>query len=164
MTSDTARSALLPSFGVLLLAVPAVGETIRVHSADCSALIRHVATPDAAYQPGVDVRGEPVVPADVGGLAMALPEVIDLVIGIDLADCIARRDGKTGRALLPASGEAKLGVLTIKGGATFWNGERIGPGEEAALAESCRTALAPPKESLPTAKPDQSAGRGAVDR
>lgn len=113
-----------------------------------------------AYQPGVDVRGNAVTPADVGTEAggpvgIAIPESIDIDIGIDLADRLGRRDQSAARALLPVEGRARLGVLTIKGSDAFWNGEKIAPRDQMALAESCRVALGGGDEVRPLPKPPE---------
>lgn len=44
---------------------------------DCRWLTRHIPDADVAYKPGVDVRGEPVVPADLGGgYDLELPKTV----------------------------------------------------------------------------------------
>jgi len=115
----------------------------------------------ATYQPGVDVRGRAVVPADLGAQsgstnAIVIPEAIDINIDIDLADWLGRRDRLASRALLPAQGRAQIGVLTIKGIDAFWNGEKIAPRDQVALAEACRKALGAGNQVLPVPKPSLS--------
>ena len=41
--------------------------TVAITRADCARLVAHRPAPDVAYQPGVDVYGREVVPADLGG-------------------------------------------------------------------------------------------------
>ncbi|TAN53703.1 MAG: hypothetical protein EPN26_06725 [Rhodospirillales bacterium] len=78
----------------LLLAAPAgAGETVRVTRQDCQRLIRHVPSADAAYQPGVDVKGRKVAPADLAGSGndiKLLPEVLQFNININPVDYQAR--------------------------------------------------------------------------
>lgn len=48
---------------------------VRVTDDDCRRVVRHVPAADVAYEPGVDVRGNSVVPADLSPRAdLALPE------------------------------------------------------------------------------------------
>ena len=123
------------------------------------------------YKPGVDVRGKPVVPADLGsGSAITIPDEINIQIGIDLADRLALRDARRTqpitpglpgtptppqpvRKVMPFEGKAAIGTLTIKGNEAFWNGERIAPQDEVLLAEVCRKGLTDAGVTLPTQKP-----------
>lgn len=59
---------------------------IKVNRRICDQLlVRHVPADDVAYQPGVDVDGNPVVPADVeGSVQLKLPQEITIPIEIDL--------------------------------------------------------------------------------
>lgn len=55
------------------------------NSALCRILERQGTVKGAAYEPGVDVRGKPVVPADVGGVsAFGLPDVITIPLDVSL--------------------------------------------------------------------------------
>lgn len=69
----------------LLLAGPsaAKAEIIVIGHDDCARLVPHEPSADVAYQPGVDVHGKSVAPADLpGSVQMDLPEtfVFDLTI------------------------------------------------------------------------------------
>ncbi|MBL8630975.1 MAG: hypothetical protein JNM81_15180 [Rhodospirillaceae bacterium] len=152
-----AKSVLRAAAMSLLIASTAHAETIVVRGSDCNRLVQAYKPGGADYVPGVDVRGKPVVSADAGGgYNMALPESIDIQIGVDLADRLARRDAKKTdakkntpatagqelqRKVLPYEGKAALGTLTIKGNEAFWNGERMLPQDQVALAEACRQSL-----------------------
>ncbi len=147
----------------------AYAEDVAVSAADCSKLVQHVPADDVTYKPGVDVHGKAVVPADLGGgTNITMPEQIDIQIGIDLADRLALRDAKqTGttpglpgtatptpvRKVLPYTGLAPIGVLTIKGNDAYWNGEPIAPQDEVKLAEACRKGMTAAGVTLPTLKP-----------
>jgi hypothetical protein len=158
-------------------ATRALAETIIVRGADCSRLVQQYNPGGADYVPGVDVRGKPVAPADVGGgyssggYNMTLPDTIDIQIGVDLADRLALRDAKKGdttknnpatrnndlqRKVMPFEGKAPLGTLSIKGNEAYWNGERLLPEDQVALAEACGQALKGSQgETLPTRKPNE---------
>ncbi len=122
----------------LLAATPhaaAHPRTVTITKADCSRLARHVPSADTAYRPGVDVRGKPVVPADLGGGAqIKLPEDITIAITVDIQE----------RFGIPANStlfepEAYIGNVTVKkDGATFFNGQPLGGEEQRALAHLCQ--------------------------
>ena len=165
--------SLLSVLGIAALssALSAELETITVYGPAGQRLVQHRPADDVTYKPGVDVRGKPVVPADLnssGGIT--LPEEIHIQIGIDLADRLARRRAGTPpapmpglpgppsaepvtRPVLPFEGKGHLGVLSVKGNDVFWNGERIAPQEELLLAEACRQGLKDAGVLLPAVKP-----------
>tara|TARA_R110000868_G_scaffold248788_4_gene505342 strand:+ start:148 stop:645 length:498 start_codon:yes stop_codon:yes gene_type:complete len=142
----------------------AQAETISLAASDCQRLVRHVPADDVTYKPGIDVRGKAVAPADLGGgYGIDIPEDIHIDIGIDLADRLGlREDLRSGddanapvvRKVLPYEGKAALGLVTIKGGDVFWNGERITSQDEAILAEACRQSLEEVGTILPIDKPE----------
>ena len=88
----------------LCLAPAAAGaETLVVSRQDCQRLVRHVPAADVAYQPGVDVQGRPVAPADLGGgLDLGLPESYSFDVEIQPLAYAARRRIATERAALAA--------------------------------------------------------------
>ena len=140
--------------------------TITVRGSECQRLVQHASTNDATYTPGVDVKGRAVAPADLdGGSNIALPEAIDIQIGVDLADRMSRRDAKNrssssaqnqvARKALPFEGKVPLGNITVKGQDVFWNGERMLPQDQALLTEACRLSMTKPAGStLPPSKPE----------
>ncbi len=166
--------SLLRVLGIAVssFASSAEADTLSVSGTACQRLVAHQPKDDVTYKPGVDVRGNPVVPADLnssGGIT--LPEEINIQIGIDLADRLARRGaGKTPapipglpgtplpdavtRPVLPFEGKGHVGVLSVKGNDVFWNGERIAPQEELLLAEACRQGLKDAGVLLPAHKPE----------
>ncbi|WP_404378892.1 hypothetical protein [Caenispirillum salinarum] len=90
--------------------------------------------PGVEYRPGVDVRGHPVAPADVGGgYGIDLPDEITIPITVDLAG--AWRDSTAAGTV---QAEALLGVVTIRDGMAFWNGKAIDAEGQADLREACR--------------------------
>ncbi len=70
---------------VLLLTVSAVPAFAQNDLALCKLRAQHVARADVAYQPGVDVNGNPVVPADVGSVSSIVPDIVRIPLNIDLA-------------------------------------------------------------------------------
>lgn len=149
------RLALAAAF-VLLASAPArAAETVTISTADCRRLVAHASSAD--YRAGVDVRGKPVVPADLNaGAAVDLPAVIEIPLAVD----VVRRlhgDGAPGNALPSArrgvEGKTPLGVLTIKGNDAFWNGTPLQSRDETLLAEACRSSLQARGIVLPAPKP-----------
>ncbi len=159
------------SFAVLVInatfaIASAHASTITVRGSECQRLVQHASTNDATYTPGVDVRGRAVAPADLnGGTNIALPEAIDIQIGVDLADRLSRRDAKNrssssaqsqvARKALPYEGKVPLGSITVKGQDVFWNGEQMLPQDQVLLTEACRLSMTKPGGStLPPSKPE----------
>lgn len=156
--------------GMTVSAEAAESKAVTLSKAACARLVQHVPSDDVTYKPGVDARGRPVVPADLGGgPSIVLPDEINIQIGIDLADRLALRDARRGtaptpglpgtptpaapvRKVLPFEGKAALSELTIKGNDAFWNGQRIAPQDEVMLAEACRQSL-DAMDAAPPTKP-----------
>jgi len=107
--------ALLP--GVEVLAQPA---TVTVNREDCQRLVRHVPAADVTYQPGVDVYGREVAPADLnGGVQIALPDTYSFDIEIQPIDFARRRQLDTQRAVLTqgiAANAAEAEALATEAG------------------------------------------------
>ena len=117
---------------------------LTITRADCQRLVRHLPAADVAYQPGVDVRGRPVAPADLGasepGAArpLALPQAVIIPIEVDLFD----------RFGIPAGGvnfeaDAFIGEVTVDlaTGEAFFNGQPLQSEAEAELAARCQRIL-----------------------
>ncbi|WP_147274870.1 hypothetical protein [Ferruginivarius sediminum] len=140
------RPPVTPTLGLALtLAVlqtvaspPTMGaeaRTIRVTKADCARLVKYVGAPDVEYEPGVDVRGNPVTPPDLyGGSKIELPETVTIPIEVDLFD----------RLNLPSDrryeGDVQVGTVRIdvKDGHATFNGQPLTPEEQAELARKCQ--------------------------
>jgi hypothetical protein len=97
------------------------------------------------YKPGVDVHGNAVAPADLGGgYQNIVPKEITINVGTGLASRLAQAHASgeaatTGnRSQLPYRGGAILGQLTVSGNEVLWNGQPLQPQDQAALAAACR--------------------------
>jgi hypothetical protein len=124
---------------LLLLGNPpaAHAESIVIISRnDCARLVQHHPAPDVAYQPGVDVRGRPVAPADLPGSnpSVAMPEEIAIDITVELQ----KRFGLPADSALYKP-EARVGTVVVKpdGSATF-DGQLLTSPEAGALAALCQ--------------------------
>ena len=122
---------LLPSLAAT--GVGAAESTIHVTRTDCRNVVRHSPSADVEYQPGTDVYGRRVAPADLGGpQPIDIPDEISIAIGIDLAEKFGF--GAGGRY----ESEGNVGTVTVKGGKTYWNGKLLGDAEQHAILEACR--------------------------
>jgi len=106
--------------------------TVEITEQDCSQLVRHVAAADVTYQPGVDVDGDAVAPADLEPTGqIAVPEVISFPLTIDLSE----------RLGLPADTLARTVIgdieVTADGRVTF-NGQPLTSDEQHELAQKCQ--------------------------
>ncbi len=115
----------------------AAQSTVRITEVDCIQLIEHHPAADVAYQPGVDVRGRKVAPADVDSspaLKNPVPEVLEFSIALNPLKGGAARFGET-----------SLNVGTIKfdmnsNRATF-NGEKLSRRDTRLLSRKCKEIL-----------------------
>ena len=128
--------AILATFGVLAL-LPidgAAAQTVAVTDADCAKIVNYTAPPDVAYQPGVDVYGRKVAPADLN----SQPQIGSGPITIDItADLHKYGVPASSPLLLPG---ARLGQITVddNGRRVLFNGQPLGDSEEKAIADACR--------------------------
>jgi hypothetical protein len=119
---------------LVLAASPALAQKVTISGVDCRRLVQHDPAPDVAYKPGVDARGRPVAPADLNAAPqIKVPETITFDAAADL-----RRFG------IPASSplfepNVYVGRVDVRqDGRVYFNGERLGDPEIAALEELCR--------------------------
>ena len=110
---------------------------VTISKIDCGRLVKHQPAADVAYQPGIDVNGRPVAPADLGdGIQIAVPEVIRIPIEVDLFD----------RFGIPANpglyeADAQVGVVIYQGGRAYFNGQPLQDEAMAELAERCQAVM-----------------------
>ncbi len=129
---------LAPTGGI----AAAADGAIEITRADCSRLVKHVPAPDVTYQPGVDVHGKPVAPADLdGGYQVALPRVIRIPITVLLDE----RFGIPANSVLYKA-EAEIGVAEVDlvDGRVTFNGQDLAPAEAQALSAACQEYLRSP--------------------
>lgn len=126
--------------GLIFLGLAAIGWTspasaeIAISRSDCERLVRHEPAPDVAYQPGVDVHGRPVVPADLGGgTQIELPEVIYIPIEVLIQD----KYGIPANSVL-YDASALVGVVSVRGDEVYFEDQLLGDPEITALEEACR--------------------------
>ena len=135
---------LVLSLLILLAAtsVAAAQIVIEITEQDCSQLVRHVASPDVTFTPGVDVNGDPVAPADLNGAQqIPAPDVVTLPLTLDLAE----------RLGVPANGNADFLARPVIGdvaitsdGRVSFNGTPLTSEAEHELAQKCQEVIATP--------------------
>ncbi len=139
------RVALSVLSVALLAAAPAVAELVVISRADCARVVAHAPAPDVAYRPGGDARGRPVAPADLDDNVSLDLDADDVVV--DIAVPLRAFFGTPGdeAAFIAAGGEiarygatADVGIVTLRGGSVYFNGQPISPPERARLAAACR--------------------------
>lgn len=131
-------TALLTGLAAFAAAAGAA-ETVTVTRADCARLVTHVPDPGVAYRPGVDVRGRPVAPADLGGTpTIKLPDEIEVPVTLDML----ARYGLPANSSLYKLDDTRIGTarVRVKDGRAWFNGAPLGDEESFALARACRKA------------------------
>ena len=140
---DQAIRRLFKACILLLLgaaASPAAAQEVlqvSITKADCARLVKHVPAPDAAYQPGVDVYGNPVAPAELnGGTRIELPETITLDIEVDIFE-------RFGIPIDPTQydPDAEVGEVVYRNGRFYYNGQPLQDETEAELAARCQKVM-----------------------
>ena len=109
-------------------------EELKLTKRVCNKAVRHVPTADATYQPGVDVRGRPVAPADIGGgSAIRLPDSYSINLEIDLFQ-------NFGIPLDPRlqGTDLSVGRIDIRGNDVYFNGQPLQDDAERAFVALCQ--------------------------
>lgn len=104
--------------------------------------MKHVPDADVAFKPGIDVRGKPVAPADLGGgSALTLPDMIEFNLTVDVLNELGVSSDSPLAPEAP-EGDVTLGTITydLLSGAVTFNGQPLGDPELAAIAAGCRAA------------------------
>lgn len=115
----------------------AVDAEINVTKKDCQRVEKHLARNDVAYKPGVDVYGNPVVPADMEDNHLLLPENIIIDLSLPLQDLY---EGVKGEDEILANAEVQIGKLdyNLSSGKLKFNGQALGDPALNAIAIECR--------------------------
>ncbi|MGD9535767.1 MAG: hypothetical protein AB7P52_02865 [Alphaproteobacteria bacterium] len=118
---------------------PSIGADGTVFVGDpCQSVTIHEPDPDVAYQPGIDVDGNPVAPAELGGASEPLVGPgheyrIDLTT--PLGDALS---GPAGSGVdFVEDSEIGIGEVTVREGRVYFNGRPLDDQDEHARAEAC---------------------------
>ncbi len=133
-----------------------VDGTLVVTAEDCRNVTGYVPAPGVEYQPGVDVRGRPVAPADLNDAAHGAahsaangatgevppPDSISFEITLNLREFFNDPSGTgIGRYL----DEVTVGQVTARDGMVYLDGRPLGDALSHAIAEECRRRLQAPR-------------------
>ena len=116
---------------VLSITSTANAQTVVLQDSTCRYLTEYQTPPGVEYQSGVDVNGDPVVPADINNNGIRPPDVYEFDLTVDVAD-YAGID-------IPAETEglARIGTVTVENNQLKFNGEPLKPESERALIALC---------------------------
>lgn len=121
---------------MVLLASPAAATLLTVTADNCAAITAHAPADDVAYQPDADVDYNPsgqlnIDPNDVV-VSIDIPLIAtDGVVG-DEADFVAN-----GGQIDVFGADASVGVVTLRDGDVYFDGQRISDHQQTAIAEAC---------------------------
>jgi hypothetical protein len=132
----------MPTFaGIVLLGFLLASSA---HAADglepslCQAVVRHTPRADVTYQPGVDVNGNAVEPADVpGSPQMQLPNKIEFPVTVSLARVLNLDTTKFPKTQIGPGTEAWLGTLSVEGNDATFNGKPLTDAQQSNLSVLC---------------------------
>ncbi len=132
---------------LLLFALPVHAETITISSDVCAHATAHVPDGDVLYQPGVDVDGNWVAPADLppeegGSTLLEVPQNISIPLSLDLQNALHLPNRYSGT-------DALVGTVDYIDGKLTFNGQPIGQDAQAQIIAACRqhkTAAKPGKK------------------
>lgn len=131
---------------IFLAAQPAHAAELRVDSAACRYVVRHVPDADVTYKPGVDINGKKIVPADLNPSPVNnLQDTVSIKLTNDAAKLFGLKapemdvkgaDGNVAKTPMVAT-ETEIGYVTLKNGRAFLNGKPLDSVAESSLAVLC---------------------------
>ena len=103
-------SVAIGAIALAVLSAATATAEIAVSRRDCEQLVKHEPAPDVTYQPGVDVHGNAVAPADLnGGPQLKLPEVIYIPLEVLIQD----KYGIPANSVLYEA-KAQVGIVAVR--------------------------------------------------
>ena len=113
--------------------------TSAIDPAACRNLVAATPGANVAYQPGVDVRGNAVAPADLAGSVspIQVPTRIDIPLTFNLAQTLHLNTNQYPVNTLGAGTEGYIGTLTVDGDKTYFNGQPLSDAQQENLAVLC---------------------------
>lgn len=157
MSNFSFKYASVAAIALLFAGTPLKADLLTGSAASCRQIVTHVPVDDVTYNAGVDVKGNAVVPADLGGgYGITAPDSVTIDIRLDLAQRLGL-GGVAGPGSSAVSaligGEAVVGQVTVRGDDIYWNGQLIPRDSYAALAAACGNAFTAAGLPLPLPKP-----------
>lgn len=129
---------LIAASSLSLIACAALAEdvTVKVTARDCAKLVKHNPSANVAYQPGVDVKGRKVAPADMegsGATMKVLPDTLEIPISISPFTWSAAPVGglsETTSTVGTVKYDTRRGTFT-------YNDQPMGSQQQQAMADAC---------------------------
>jgi hypothetical protein len=116
----------------------AYAATDAIDPALCRALVNHTPSADVAYQPGIDVHGNAVAPADLpGSPQLEMPQKLNIPITLGLAQALHQNPNSYPYNQFGAGTEAQVGTLTVEGNHVTLNGQPLSGAQQDNLAVLC---------------------------
>jgi len=118
------------------------GESVYVTRSDCMALVRHHPSADATYQPGTDVHGKYVAPADLpgGNTAVALPDKVQFDLKINPMNYGQGSQNTAANKYANTALTVARVAVDLKTGQTLLNGKPLDGDQDQYVLEACRKA------------------------
>jgi hypothetical protein len=134
-------SVTIAALTIIAATASAAERTIAIARSDCELAVRYVAPAGVDYQPGVDVNGRPVAPADLDDHRLQLPESIPVFISDDM-----RKRFRVPHHSPLFDTDAVVGIveLRLSDRRLTFNGIELSDPEANALAAMCRDATKSP--------------------
>ena len=118
-----------------VLNCPAAAQTVTIRADDCAQLVQYVAASDVTFEPGVDLQGRFVVPADLGGgIILELPSEFTIPITVDLQK-------RLGIPVDPNRFQTQnfsVGTVVWSDGKAYFNGQPLQSDQSEKLAALCQ--------------------------
>lgn len=120
---------------------------LRVDTAACRYVTKHVPDADVEYKPGVDVHGKKVVPADItppvdygieNSFNLRLTTDAVKAFGIKVPEIRSNVQGANPNAA-GVTTDTAFGYITLKHGKAYLNGKPLDPAGESQLAVLCKS-------------------------
>ena len=117
---------------------------VTVSKTDCQRLIQHVPAPDVAYQPGVDVHGKSVAPADLpsSGPTIPLPDQIQFNYTINPTNYGLTAAQAQQKSQLVTGNNSQASIATIKFDLSSQkltvNGQPLSSSDQQGVIAECR--------------------------
>ncbi len=144
--SGFAILAVLMPFSVSAETVGVANDPIYVTKADCQAMVAHHPSADVTYQPGQDVHGRAVAPADLPGSGASSYQPPDkLSFDIAINPMMYAGVGKTttaaGQNRFANTSQSVAHVdIDLKNNQTSLNGQSLGSMQQDIVLQACRKA------------------------
>jgi len=124
--------------GILFSVNACAAEPKKIDAALCRQVTKHTPSADVAYQPGVDVNGNAVAPADLAGMPqIQMPTKSEIPITVNLAKVLNLNTNQYPNNVQGAGTESWIGTFTVDGDKTYFNGQPLTDAQQDNLAVLC---------------------------